>query len=77
MVMDKVLKEKIERVIKEFIKREEFRKYGFVNCCKLLFYGVFGIGKIMIVGVLVKELNFFLFIVRIEKVVIKFMGEIG
>ena len=77
MVTDKTLKEKIERVIKEFTKREELRKYGLANRRKLLLYGVPGTGKTMTAGVLAKELNLPLFIVRTEKVVTKFMGETG
>ena len=77
MVTDKALKEKIERVIKEFTKREELRKYGLANRRKLLLYGVPGTGKTMTAGVLAKELNLPLFIVRTEKVVTKFMGETG
>ena len=76
-VDDLLLQEKIERVIKEFTKREELRKYGLANRRKLLLYGVPGTGKTMTAGVLAKELNLPLFIVRTEKVVTKFMGETG
>lgn len=77
MVIDEMVKEKIERVIKEYERREEFRKYGLTNRRKLLLYGMPGTGKTMTAGVLAKELNLPFFTVRTEKIITKFMGETG
>ena len=38
LVTDKSVKEKLERVIKEYTRREELQKYGLANRRKLLLY---------------------------------------
>lgn len=77
LVASDEINEKIKRVIKEFEKRDELRKYGLANRRKLMFYGDPGTGKTMTASVLAKELNLPFFVVRTEKVVTKFMGETG
>ena len=47
LVTDKSVKEKLERVIKEYTRREELQKYGLANRRKLLLYGMSGTGKTM------------------------------
>ena len=42
LVTDKSVKEKLERVIKEYTRREELQKYGLANRRKLLLYGMSG-----------------------------------
>ncbi|BCS84510.1 ATPase [Prevotella herbatica] len=69
--------EKIKRVLKEYEKRDELKKYGLANRRKLMLYGDPGTGKTMTARVLSKELNLPFFVVRTEKVVTKFMGETG
>lgn len=58
LVTDKSVKEKLERVIKEYTRREELQKYGLANRRKLLLYGMSGTGKTMTSGVLAKDLIF-------------------
>lgn len=77
LILSNSVKEKLDRVIKEYLKKETLRKYGLVNRRKLLLYGASGTGKTMTAGVLAKEFNIPFFIVRTEKVVTKFMGETG
>ena len=69
--------EKINRIIKEYLKRDSLHKYGLDNRRKLLLYGESGTGKTMTANVLSRELNLPFFVVRTEKVVTKFMGETG
>lgn len=71
------LKEKLDRVIKEYLKKETLSKYGLANRRKLLLYGASGTGKTMTASALAKEFNLPFFVVRTEKVVTKFMGETG
>lgn len=77
MVLCDELKDKLDRVIKEYLKKETLRKYGLANRRKLLLYGASGTGKTMTASVLAKEFNLPFFVVRTEKVVTKFMGETG
>lgn len=77
LVLSQELKEKLDRVIKEYLKKETLSKYGLANRRKLLLYGASGTGKTMTASVLAKEFNLPFFVVRTEKVVTKFMGETG
>lgn len=77
LVLSQELKEKLDRVIKEYLKKETLSKYGMANRRKLLLYGASGTGKTMTASALAKEFNLPFFVVRTEKVVTKFMGETG
>lgn len=77
LVLCQELKEKLARVIKEYLKKETLSKYGLANRRKLLLYGASGTGKTMTASALAKEFNLPFFVVRTEKVVTKFMGETG
>ena len=77
LIVAQGLKEKLERVVKEYLKKEKLRKYGLANRRKLLLYGASGTGKTMTANAIAKEFNLPFFVVRTEKVVTKFMGETG
>lgn len=77
LVLRQELKEKLDRVIKEYLKKETLSKYGLANRRKLLLYGASGTGKTMTSSALAKEFNLPFFVVRTENVVTKFMGETG
>ncbi|WP_314699881.1 AAA family ATPase [Prevotella jejuni] len=77
LILTNSVEEKLERIIKEYLKKETLKKYGLVNRRKLLLYGASGTGKTMTASVLAKEFNLPFFVVRTEKVVTKFMGETG
>lgn len=77
LVLGQDVKEKLDRVIKEYLKKETLTKYGLANRRKLLLYGASGTGKTMTANALAREFNLPFFVVRTEKVVTKFMGETG
>lgn len=77
LVVSTALREKLNRVVREYMKRDELRKFGLANRRKLLLYGPPGTGKTFTAGALAKTVNLPFFIVRTEKVVTKFMGETG
>ena len=77
LILSNSVEEKLDRIIKEYLKKETLRQHGLVNRRKLLLYGASGTGKTMTASVLAKEFNLPFFVVRTEKVVTKFMGETG
>ena len=77
MVVSFDIKNKIDRVLKEYLAQDKLHKYNLENRRKLLLYGLSGTGKTMTAEILAHELNLPFIIVRTEKVVTKFMGETG
>ena len=77
MVVHKEVRDKLERIVKEYVRRDDLIKHGLANRRKLLLFGASGTGKTMTAGVLAKEFHLPFFIIRTEKVVTKFMGETG
>lgn len=75
LVTSDPLKEKINRIIKEYIQRDKLKEYNLANRRKILMAGPSGTGKTMTASVIANELQLPLFVVRLEKVVTKFMGE--
>ena len=77
LVLSSKLKEKLDRIVKEYLKKDVLRKHGLTYRRKLLFYGAPGTGKTMTANVLAHEFNLPFFFIRTEKIVTKFMGETG
>ena len=77
LVVADCIRQKIDRVLKEYMEREKLHKYNLENRRKLLLYGTSGTGKTITAEILAQELNLPFIIVRTEKVVTKFMGETG
>ena len=77
LVVAACVRQKIDRVLKEYMERDKLHKYNLENRRKLLLYGPSGTGKTITAEILAQELNLPFIIVRTEKVVTKFMGETG
>lgn len=77
LVVDEVITEALKRVVHEYEQRDKLRRYNLDNRRKLLLYGPSGTGKTMSASVLATELGLPLYVVRLEKVITKFMGETG
>jgi AAA+ superfamily predicted ATPase len=69
------LRERIQRILKEFIDRRKLQKFGMSNRRKILLEGQPGTGKTMTASVIASELTLPLFVVQMDKLVTKFMGE--
>lgn len=69
------LEKKVTRVINEFRKKEILRKNGLKNRSKLLLTGDPGTGKTMTASVIANEINLPLYVIQIDKLVTKYMGE--
>lgn len=75
LVVTEVLNEKIERVIKEYEKKELLRKNGLKNRSKFLITGEPGTGKTMTASVIANELGLSLYMIQLDKLITKYMGE--
>lgn len=77
LIVSVEIREKVDRVIKEYIEQDRLHKFNLENRRKILLYGASGTGKTMTAEILASELNLPFVIVRTDKVVTKFMGETG
>jgi SpoVK/Ycf46/Vps4 family AAA+-type ATPase len=69
------LKDRIKKVLREYIQRDKLARHGLTNRRKILLTGPPGTGKTMTASVIAKELNMPLYFVLMDKMVTKFMGE--
>lgn len=77
LITSSEIKEKVSRVIKEYIEQDKLHKHNLENRRKILLYGASGTGKTMTAEILASELNLPFIVVRMDKIVTKFMGETG
>ena len=75
MILDKSLSEQIERVIREQRHAGEILDHGLSPRRKLLLVGPPGTGKTLTASVLAGELGLSLFLVRLDGLITKYMGE--
>ena len=75
MVLDEPTKTRLTRVLREQRARHKLRGFGLEPRRKLLFLGPPGSGKTMTAGVLAGELRLPLFVIRLDSLITKFMGE--
>ena len=75
IVLSESLEHKVTRIINEFHKKEVLRKNGLKNRSKILLVGEPGTGKTMTASVIANEVNLPLYVIQIDKLVTKYMGE--
>lgn len=75
IVLSEPLEDKVSRIISEFRKKEILRKNGLKNRSKILLTGEPGTGKTMTASVIANEINLPLYVIQIDKLVTKYMGE--
>lgn len=75
MIASTDIKEKIERIISEFVQRDKLRKYDLENRRKILLSGPPGTGKTLTASIIAHELNLPLYTILMDKMVTKYMGE--
>jgi len=69
------VKNKINRILLEFKQREKLKKHGLENRRKILLSGPPGTGKTMTASIFAHELQLPLYVILMDKLVTKFMGE--
>lgn len=75
MILDDIVSERLTRVINEQRQMSKIRSHGLLPRKKMLFVGPPGTGKTMSASVLAGELGLPLFVVRLEGLITKYMGE--
>lgn len=75
MVLSENIQAKLDRLIKEHKHVQKLRSHGLSPRKKLLLVGPPGTGKTMTASILAGELGLPLFIVRLESLMTKYMGE--
>ena len=75
LVVSEEIRIRIERILTEYRQRERLRSFGMKNRSKILVEGVPGTGKTLTASILAGELNLPLYIVQMDKLITKFMGE--
>lgn len=75
LVLPTDLLQRISRVLDEYRQREKLQSHGLVHRRKLLLTGPPGTGKTLTARVLANELRLPLYVVQIDRLVTKFMGE--
>ncbi|MCI4651702.1 ATP-binding protein [Phaeodactylibacter sp.] len=69
------LKQRIDRIIREYLQRGKLSKFGFSHRRKILLTGPPGTGKTMTASILSKELKIPFYVILVDKIVTKYMGE--
>ena len=75
LIVSEELQERIQRILQEYRSKNKLRQYGYCNRRKILLEGYPGAGKTFTASVIASELEMPLYIVQMDKVVTKFMGE--
>lgn len=77
LIVSDEITEKIDRILLEYKQSHKLDKYGMTNRRKILLVGVPGTGKTMTASVIAQELKLPLFVILMDKLMTKFMGETG
>lgn len=75
LIVNREVKDRIDRIIKEYFNRDKLRSHGFENRRKILLCGPPGTGKTMTASVLAFELGLPICTILMDKIVTKYMGE--
>lgn len=75
LVIHSELEERINLVIQEYRQQSKLKSFGLSHRRKILLIGPPGTGKTMTAKVLAYELHLPLYIIQVDKLVTKFMGE--
>ena len=74
-VIRKDLEDKLERIVREHKQAEKLKKHGLSNRRKILLSGPPGTGKTMTAAVLAEKTGLPFFVVQIDRLITKYMGE--
>lgn len=75
LIVPSEIKDRINRVIREFTHRNKLLSHNLENRRKILFSGPPGTGKTMSASIISNELRLPIYVILMDKVVTKYMGE--
>jgi len=75
LIAPDALKKRIGRILREYRQQEKLKTHGLSNRRKILLAGPPGTGKTMTASIIAGELHLPCFIIQMDKLVTKFMGE--
>lgn len=75
LIVSDIILERIERIINEYIQLEKLKRHNLENRRKILLSGPPGTGKTMTASIIANELGLPLYVILMDKMVTKFMGE--
>lgn len=75
LIVPSEIKDRINRVIREFTHRNKLLRHNLENRRKILFSGPPGTGKTMSASIIANELHLPIYVILMDKVVTKYMGE--
>ncbi|MGL5893625.1 MAG: AAA family ATPase [Bacteroidales bacterium] len=75
LVVSDSIMDRVKRIINEFIHKEKLSKHNLNNRRKILLSGAPGTGKTMTASIIAKELQMPLYVILMDKIVTKYMGE--
>ena len=67
--------ERLDKIIKEYFQKDKLKKHGLLNRRKILLTGPPGTGKTMTASVIAKELKIPFYVILVDKLITKYMGE--
>lgn len=75
LVVSVSIKERINRIINEFVYKDKLFRHNLENRRKVLFSGHPGTGKTMTASIIANELHLPMYVILMDKIVTKYMGE--
>ncbi len=75
LIVSKVISDRLDRILSEFKQSHRLAKHGMHNRRKVLLAGPPGTGKTMSASIIANEIKLPLYIILMDKLVTKFMGE--